>query len=382
MGFYLDHNATTPVCNEALDAMEAALGYHWGNPSSLHAMGRQARSVVELARKTIANLIGAKANEIVFTSGGTEANNAALYGARWAEYSSMRVVRVSAVEHKSILQAQKWVLINQGDTLIPVDHDGLVLPAAVGNSIRRVGFPGLVSIMHANNETGVIQPIEEIADMIQGRAHWLLHVDACQSFGKIPVNVDNMGVDMMTISAHKVGGPKGVGALYVRDGVNFDPLIVGGHQEGNRRAGTENVAGVAGFAAAAAARCLALTKYQQFTGTHVSNLAHLIKEGLGRIEINGGAAPRVPNTLNVRFAGVQSEALILMLSERGIHVSNGSACESGSVGGSHVLKAMGQTEDEAQSAIRFSFGMELEEDAIKFVAENVVECVKSLRSMG
>ena len=388
MKYYLDHNATTPVCQEARAAMEIALGNEYGNPSSLHAQGRSARHIVELARATIADLIGAKTTEIMFTSGGTEANNTALYGARYAKPGSMRVLRYSAVEHKSILRVAERMRdpTVRKVSVVPVDADGSVCMADLEHSIDLVGSSCLVSIMHANNETGVIQPIEEIADLTRTRdrtnAGYLLHVDACQSFGKIPVDVDALGVDMMTLSAHKIRGPKGIGALYVRSGVKLDPFIVGGHQERDRRGGTENVAGIAGFAAAADVRCRRLADYALTTKAHRDNLSCLLRDGLEDIHVNGGAVERVPNTLNVRFDRVQSEALILMLSERDIYVSNGSACESGSVAGSHVLLAMGQTDEQSQSAIRFSFGTELAEGAVKYVAENVIECVELLRSMG
>ena len=375
MKYYLDHNATTPVCDEALDEMEVCLSMFHGNASSLHAAGARARERIENARGIIARLIGAKPKEIVFTSGGTESNNAAIFA------GSARSLCVSAVEHKSVLRALERSIVGASRYIAPVDADGLVDLGAVEDSIESSGKDCLVSIMHANNETGVIQPILEISDIVRDHRGCLLHVDACQSFGKIPVNVDDLGVDMMTISAHKIGGPKGVGALYIRSGVGFYPFIVGGHQESDRRGGTENVAGIAGFGAAAAARCGNLTDYALTTKAHRFGLLHYLREGLDGIHLNGGHVERIPNTLNVGFAGVQSEALVMMLSERGIYVSNGSACESGSILGSHVLKAMGQSEEESESAIRFSFGMDLEEGAVPFIAENVIECVMSLRSM-
>lgn len=380
--FYLDHNATTKMYPEAIEAMASVQSEHFGNASSLHSCGSDARQLLEAARRSIAAMIGCKARELYFTSGGTEANNLAVCGIlekhpRWGIF-------MSRIEHKSVLKAVQAVWSGHSHHALTVDEDGIVDRDKLKSVFKHIHIPrsSLVSVMLANNETGVIQPIREIVDVVKRlRPEALVHTDAVQMFGKHPVSVQELGVDLMTISAHKVGGPKGIGALYVREGVKMDPLIRGGHQERDRRAGTENVAAAVGFQVAAAIRQEGLEKYAAAVKKHRNELHVKLVEGLPSIWINGGGRERLCNTLNIGFRGVDSEALVLVLSAIGVLVSNGSACESGAMEGSHVLQAMRQSEEDSRSAIRFSFSDDLRPGAIDLIAQGVIESVNALRGM-
>ena len=364
--FYIDHNATTPMHPEAIEAMASVQREWFGNASSVHSCGSDARTVLEGARRRIAGMIGCKPKELYFTSGGTEANNWALCGSL-EKHPSWGVIP-SAIEHKSVLNAA-WAYCP-----VVTDQDGILELDDLESVMKKIGHDSLVSVMLANNETGVIQPVREIVDVVKRlRPDSLVHTDAVQMFGKHPVNVEQLGVDLMTISAHKVGGPKGIGALYVREGVEIEPLIRGGHQERDRRAGTENVA--------ARLRQENLRQYTAAVYEHTSTLERRLSHALGNVWINGGGAQRIPNTLNMGFGGVDSEALVLMLSGQGVMVSNGSACEAGSLDGSHVLKAMGQSEEDSRSAIRFSFSDDLPDGAMDLIVGRVIESVDSLRGM-
>lgn len=380
--FYLDHNATTKMYPEAIEAMASVQSQHFGNASSLHSCGSDARASLESARRRIAEIIGCKPRELYFTSGGTEANNWTFRGI--LERRRVPGIITSTIEHKSVLRAAKaaWWDHPLHNELIPVDKDGSVDIANLEWAAHRIARGCLVSIMLANNETGVIQPVREIVDVVKGlQADSLVHTDAVQMFGKHPVNVEELGVDLMTISAHKVGGPKGIGALYVRKGVEIDPLILGGHQERDRRAGTENVAAAVGFSVAADIRHNNLKKYAAAVKKHVKDLEYRLFSALDDIWINGGMAERLCNTVNIGFKDVDSESLVLVLSGLGILVSNGSACESGALEGSHVLQAMGQSEEDSRSAIRFSFSDDLPPGAIDVIVGGVIESVDALRGM-
>ncbi len=399
---YVDHNATTPMHSDAIKAMADAQRNAYGNASSVHSRGADARVRLESARKTIADMIGCKSKELYFTSGGTEANNWAIRGVIRGDQRQCWGIVTSAVEHKSVLgMARYWGLSAEIYNTIKVDEDGVVdlehletcLPRPRGSNRY------LVSVMLANNETGTIQPVRDVVDIV--KELWpgsLVHTDAVQAFGKMPVNVKELGVDLMTISAHKIGGPKGIGALYVREGVKIAPSILGGHQERDYRAGTENVAAAVGFQVAASRRKRKQFEYWDVTLHCTKELERLLHEGLNGLTLNGrrwfpgslrkrpGQPPpcsgRICNTLNIGFAGVQSDALVLMLSNAGVFVSNGSACESGSLAGSHVLQAMGRTDAESRNAIRFSFSDDLEAGDVKIIADAVIEAVNALRSMG
>jgi cysteine desulfurase len=344
-GLYLDHNATAPVRPEAAAAMVEALA-HVGNPSSVHAFGRAARKRVEDARERVAGLIGAAPGTIVFTGGGTEANALALAGAGRAR------ILASAIEHDSVLA--NAAAIDPESPRIPVTRDGVVDLDALDRMLRSAGAGVLVSLMLANNETGVIQPVAAAAQ----RAHAagaLVHCDAIQAAGKIPVDVRALGVDLLSVSAHKLGGPQGVGALYVAESVAPSALWRGGGQERGRRAGTENVPGIAGFGAAAAAALRDRAAYARLS-TLRDGLEQAISARSNRAWIAGAGAPRLPNTSCIVLPGVKSETQVMALDLAGIAVSAGAACSSGKVRPSHVMTAMGASAEEAAAAIRVSLG--------------------------
>ena len=344
---YLDFNATAPLRPEAIAAMRAAMAVA-GNPSSVHAEGRAARSRLDQARRQVATLAGCRPAAVCFTGGGTEANNWAL--SVWPD----RRLLVSAVEHDATLRAAA----RAGGQTMPVDAQGRLDLEALKKRLHEQGQPGaLVSVMAANNETGVIQPIAEVAAACR-EAGALLHVDAIQAAGKMDLSAIVAVADMVSLSAHKLGGPAGVGALIVRAGLEIRPLIVGGGQESWRRAGTENLIGIAGFGAAAAAAAARVDN----AADHMKHLQDLLESGLRAacpaVEIMGDGAPRLPNTTCVRMPGVAAETQVMALDLAGIAVSAGSACSSGKVAPSHVLSAMGRSEAVATEAIRISTGWE------------------------
>lgn len=338
---YLDWNATAPLRPEAAAAMTATLG-HCGNPSSVHRWGRAARATVERARIAVAALVGAPAEAVVFVSGGTEANHLAILGA------GRRRVLVSAVEHDSVLQAAPSA------EQIPVDREGVVRLDALDLLLGEDPKPALISVMLANNETGVIQPVAEIAALAHARGA-LFHCDAVQAAGKIPLDASVIGADLVTLSAHKIGGPPGVGALLARDGLDLAPLLRGGGQERGRRAGTENLAGIVGFAAAAAAAAAEIAVYDHVRASRDALEAEIMAAAPEAV-ILGNAAPRLPNTTAIAMPGTTAETQVIALDLDGIMVSAGAACSSGKVGPSHVLKAMGLAPDIAATTIRVSLG--------------------------
>jgi cysteine desulfurase len=350
---YMDHNATAPLRPAAFEAMREALA-RCGNPSSVHRFGRLARRTVEDAREQVALLIGVRPAEIVFTSGGTEANALALAGAGRA-----RVI-VSAIEHDSVLRNAP------GAERIPVDASGLVDLGALEDMLAGDARPALVSVMLANNETGVIEPVAEVA-RIAHEAGALLHCDAVQAAGKIAVDVDALGVDLLSLSAHKLGGPQGVGALYVAGHVALEPLVRGGGQERGRRAGTENVSGIAGFGAAAAAAYDELDGFAALAGLRDALESRL--RGLAPVTVFAADAPRLPNTSCVAMPGVAGETQVIAFDLAGIAVSAGAACSSGKVEPSRVLRAMGADERAAAGAIRVSLGWNSRAEDIDDFAE-------------
>jgi cysteine desulfurase len=362
---YLDWNATTPLRREAREAMQTAWDLA-GNPSSVHAEGRQARRLVEDARASISVAIGALPRNVVFTSGGTEGNALALMpGVRRASGPAVKRLVVSAIEHPSVLAGGRFP--SDAIETIGVSGSGVVelerLRATLNN-----GPPALVSVMLANNETGALQPIQEVAAIVHA-AGGLLHVDAIQAAGKIPFNINAINADLVTISAHKIGGPKGVGALVLADGVaGFEPLIRGGGQELGRRAGTENVAGIAGFGAAAKAAHLAM----ESDAIRVESLRNRLERGLretpGAIVFSDDV-PRLPNTTLFAVPGLRAETAVIGFDLAGIAVSSGSACSSGKVQPSHVLQAMGFGPELAQGAVRLSLGWSTSEEEIDYCLE-------------
>ena len=352
---YLDHNATTPVLPEVADRAAAALRDEFGNPSSVHHFGQQAKAAIDEARTLTAALLDGDPAEVIFTSGGTESDNIAIRGAADAlEASGRRHLIVTAIEHEAVLNTVK-ALARRGwrVTLLPVDQTGVVSPDALRAALDE--DTALVSVMHANNEIGTIQPIAELAHLAHSTGA-IFHTDAVQSAGKLPIHVKALGVDLLSISAHKFYGPKGVGALWVRRGLRVLPVLTGGRQERNRRAGTENVPGIVGMGVAAR---IAQAKMDQ-EGARLALLRDRLEAGIlaavPGTAVNGGGSARVANTTNISFERVEAESLLIALDLDGVAVSTGSACSSGTLEPSHVLKAMGLPTHRTQNSIRFSLG--------------------------
>mgnify|MGYP001618361261 CR=1 FL=1 len=377
---YLDHNATSSLRDEAREAMARVLTAPAGNPSSLHASGRAARMTIETAREQVARLIGALPEEIVLTSGGTESNNLAIYGAAASLPSAAGRVVTSAFEHPSVL-APMEDLERRGVEVVRVipTRAGVVETGALLQAAAPGG--GFVSLMLANNEVGTLQPVAEIGDALRRRAV-LFHSDAAQAAGKVPIDVRELGVDLLSIAGHKFGAPLGTGALYVRRGIALRPHLRGGGQELNRRPGTENVAAIAGLGAAAAAASLGIADESRRAQELRGRLERAVLERVSGTRVNGGEAPRVPNTSSLAFAGATGEVLVMALDLEGISVSSGSACSAGTVRRSHVLEAMGLGEASG-SSIRVSLGPGTtidEVEAFVCVLERVVDRVRASAS--
>jgi cysteine desulfurase len=381
---YFDHNATTPVAPEVADRMDRAVREHWGNASSVHHFGQQAKAAVDDARGQVAALLGADPSEIIFTAGGTESDNFAIRGAAEAlEPTGRKHLIATSIEHEAVLKTLA-ALAKRGwrVTLLQVDASGIASPDALRQAIT--DDTAVVSVMHANNEIGTIQPIAELAAI--AKAHGaLMHTDAVQSAGKIPIDVKALGVDMLSISGHKFYGPKGVGAMWLRKGVRLTPYMTGGRQERNRRAGTENVPAIVGLGAAAERARVKL----QDEGTRVRALRDRLEAGVlasvAGAARNGAAEPRVPNTSNISFDRIESESLLIGLDLEGIAVSSGSACSSGTLEPSHVLKAMGLPHLRTLSSIRFSLGAsntEADVDRVIRVLPPLVEKLRGLTTVG
>jgi cysteine desulfurase len=368
--YYFDNNATTPVAPEVLSDLAATLAEVCGNASSIHYYGQAAKHRLERARRALAARIGCDAREIVFTSGGTEADNLAVFGAVCGVAKGHIVT--SSIEHPAVLNScaqleREGVAV----TYLPVGRDGIVDPDDVRRSLRSA--TALITIMHANNETGTLQPVEEIA-AIAREAGVLFHSDGVQVAGRVAVDVTSLGIDLYSVSGHKFGAPKGIGALYVRKGVALKALLYGGHHEKDRRAGTENVPG-----AAAIGRAAELA----FDWTGLAGLRDRLENGiLERIpgsSVNGRPGSRIPNTSNIRFDGIEGEAMVIALDLRGYAVSSGSACSSGAVEPSHVLLAMGLRPEEARSSVRFSLGPQNTEAEVDALIAAVEASVAHLR---
>ena len=380
MRVYLDHNATTPLDPTVADRVAQAMRDVWGNASSVHHFGQQAKGALDIARGAVAGLIGGDASEIVFTAGGTESDNLAIRGAAEAlEPSGRRHLVTGAIEHEAVLNTMK-ALARRGwrVTIVPVDASGIVSIDRMREAIT--DDTALVSVMHANNEIGTIQPIAEIAAAAHERGA-LFHTDAVQSAGKIPIDVRALGVDMLTIAGHKLYGPKGTGALWMRRGVRLVSPITGGKQERSRRAGTENVPALVGLGVAAE---LAQQK-MAVEAPRLSALRDRLEAGVlskvSNTERNGAAAPRVPNTTNISIDRVEAESLLIGLDLAGIAVSSGSACSSGSLEPSHVLKAMGLPHPRTLGSIRFSLGTANTQADVDRVIEALPPIVEKLRSL-
>ncbi len=381
---YMDHNATTALHPEVRKIMSEAMKA-FGNPSSLHGFGRLARQYVEEAREKIAAFIGADAEEIIFVGSGSEANNTVLsiLACPVKECSfdrrGGRGIVTSVIEHPCVLETAKC-LAQRGTKVayLEVDGDGKIDLEQLRESVRPT--TGLVSVMTANNEIGTIQDIAQIAAIVHEKGA-LFHTDAVQAVGKIPINVKELGVDFLTMSAHKIYGPKGIGALYVRRGVPYCPLIRGGHQEKGRRAGTENTLGIMGFAKAVEMRAVEMADEAQRLAAFKAQLKDGITASIPDIHFNGHLTDSLASTLNVSFAGAEGESILLYLDLEGIAVSTGSACASGSLEPSHVLLALGLAPEQAHGAIRLSMGRETNEEDVAYVLERLPEVIRKIREM-
>jgi cysteine desulfurase len=377
---YLDHNATTPLLPTVVDRMTATLRDEFGNPSSVHHFGQRAKAAIDEARSAVAALLGGDPSEVVFTSGGTESDNFAVRGVAEAlEPTGRRHLIASSIEHEAVLNTLK-ALGKRGwnVTFLAVDQTGIVSPDVLRAALT--DQTGLVSIMHANNEIGTVQPVAELARLAHERGA-LFHTDAVQTAGKLPIDVKALGVDLLSLSAHKFYGPKGVGAIWIRRGLRLLPYMTGGKHERNRRAGTENVAGIVGMGVAAQAARAKMAE----EGVRLSALRDRLEAGILRAvpgtAVNGSPDSRVPNTTNISFDRVEAESLLIALDLAGIAVSTGSACSSGTLEPSHVLKAMGFPAHRTQNSIRFSLGVansEADIDRVIAVLPGVVDKLRSL----
>lgn len=375
---YLDHAATTPVHPRVVEAMAAYWTETFGNPSSVYSYGREARKALDDARERVAAILGARPEEIIFTGGGSEADNLAVKGTAMKLKERGKHIITSQIEHHAVLDTAKWLEKHGFSvTYLPVDEAGMVSVEAVKQAIQEDTI--LISIMHANNEMGTIQPIEEIGKLARERKI-IFHTDAVQTVGALPVDVTKLNVDLMTLSAHKLYGPKGVGALYVRKGTRLDPLIHGGGQERRLRAGTENLAGIIGLAKALE---IAEAERDELL-PRLTRLRDKLLNGLAEIpetKVNGSRTCRLPNNVNVCFRYIEGESLLLNLDMKGICGSSGSACTSGSLDPSHVLLAMGLSHEIAHGSLRLTLGRGTTEEEIDYVLSVVPDIVQRLREM-
>jgi cysteine desulfurase len=381
---YLDNSATTPVDQEVLEAMLPFLTGKFGNASSIHYFGQEARAAVDKARHQVAALLNARANEIVFTSGGTEANNLAIRGYLEANPKAGKHIITCEIEHPAVKNTCEDLEKQGFDvTYLPVYENGVVRIEDVAAALRE--DTALISIMTANNEIGTIQPVEEIGDLVKrerekGR-NIKFHTDAVQAAGKIPVDVDRIGCDLLSISAHKIHAPKGVGALYVRRGVRLHPQNIGGHQERERRGGTESVPHIVAFGKACEIAGTRLGENSEYLRKLRDGFEKDVAESVGEIVMNGDPDHRLPNISNISFRAVEGEGLLINLDLQGIAVSTGSACSSGSLEPSPVIRALGRDDELARGAIRFSFGVENTAEDVEYVLEALPRAVESLRRM-
>ena len=383
---YLDYNATTPVEPEVLDAMLPYFSAEFGNASSIHNFGQQARAAVETAREQVAALIGARAQEIFFTSGGTESDNHAIFGivslsfpSSLSSTSCRSHIITSLVEHEAVLNAcQALEKQGVGVSYLPVDQDGLIDPQDLQAALRKETM--LITIMHANNELGTVQPLEEIGRVAkQGDVYF--HSDAVQSAGKIPIDVNQLQLDLLSLSGHKLYAPKGIGALYVRGGTRLRQLLYGGHHQRGVRPGTENVAGIVGLGKAAEIARRSLANDAKRLAALRDQLEHGLLNRVAYARINGARAVRTPNTANLVFPGVEGEALLIALDLKGLACSTGAACSSGAVEPSHVLTAIGLPAEEARASLRFSLGRHTTQADVDFALQIIPAVVAQLRQL-
>ncbi len=382
---YLDHCATTPLDPRVLDAMMPYLTENYGNASSVHRFGQRARAAVDKARRQVASLICTRANEIVFTSGGTEANNLAIRGVCEAGASHGRHIITSAIEHPSVrgsieeFEQKGWQI-----TRLPVYENGILRIEDVRSAIRPDTV--LISVMLANNEIGTIQPVAEIGALVRevreaGQKHLRFHSDAVQAGGRVAIDVEVLGCDLLTLSAHKLYGPKGIGALFVRRGVRISPQQVGGHQERERRAGTESVASIVGFGVAAEVAKREIVERNEHTQLLRDRFEAEAVKRIDHIVLNGDRNCRLPHVSNISFRFIEGEGLLIHLDLQGIAVSTGSACSSGTLEPSPVIRALGRNEELARGAMRFSLGKDNTDEDIDYVLEVLPRAVESLRAL-
>jgi len=376
---YMDHNATTPIRPEVLEAFLPYYQERFANPSSAHAEGQEARVAVEAAREKVAALLGAKPREIIFTGCGTESDNMALRGVLATEAKTGSHIVTTAIEHPAVIETCAYLETRGVEvTYVPVGRSGVIDPDDVAESIRDDTV--LVSVMHGNNESGSVQPIAEIAKLVKERAK-VFHTDAVQTTGKLPIDVEEMNIDLLALSGHKLNAPKGIGALYIREGLTMDALIHGGHQERNRRSGTENVAGIVALGRA----CELAMSHMEEESAQLRRLRDRLQEGLqeriSEVEINGDPQRRLPGTLNMSFRAIGGEPLLINLDLAGVAVSTGSACASGNTDPSHVLQAMGVPKDLIEGSLRFSLGWGNTDEDIDRVIEVLPDIVARLRAV-
>ncbi len=376
---YLDNNATTALTPEVLEAILPYYRENFGNSSSIHWFGRECRKAVEDARDNVAALIGADPSEIVFTGGGSEADNMAIKGVAYQQMGKGRHIITTRIEHHAVLDTCKFLGKNGFEiTYLPVDQYGLVDPQSLRDSIRDDTI--LVTIMHSNNEMGTLQPMEELASIAREKGI-IFHTDAVQSMGKVDTDVNKLGVDLLTFSAHKLHGPKGVGGLYIRKKTKLTPLIHGGHQENGRRAGTENVAGIVGMGKAFELAAVDMEAKNDYIRGIRDNLEDAVVDTIPEVQVNGHPEKRLPNTTNISFKFVEGESLLINLDLRGVAISTGSACTSGSLEPSHVLQAMGIPHEVIHGSLRFSFSSMNTKEDVEYTMEVLPGIVEKVRAM-
>ena len=376
---YMDHGATTPVDPLVVDAMLPYFTETFGNASSLHSFGQEATSALEQSRQQVAASIGAKPEEIIFTSGGTESDNLAIKGIAYRNSGKGKHIITSTIEHPAILNTCAYLEKEGFDvTYVPADSDGIIDMDELKKAIRDDTI--LISVMHANNEIGTIQPISDISKLAKEKSIYL-HTDAVQSFGKIAVNVDELGVDMLSMSSHKIYGPKGVGALYVRKGTPLQALAHGGSHERSMRAGTENISGIVGFAKAVALADERLVDDAKHMTQLRDSLIEKVMDSIDDVELSGHPTNRLPNNVNLRFSFIEGESMLLFLDMKGIAISTGSACSSKSLEPSHVLTAIGLRPEDSHGSLRITLGKDNTQEEVDYVVDALVEVVGRLRAM-
>jgi cysteine desulfurase len=376
---YMDHSATSPVDREVLNAMEPYFVKSYGNASTLYSLGRDARRAMESSREKVASIIGANTDEIIFTSGGTESDNIAIKGIAYRLRRRGNHIITSNIEHPAVDETCKYLEKNGFEvTYLPVEKDGIVNSSDLEDAITDKTI--LITVMHANNEIGTIQPISELGEIARENKIYF-HTDAVQSVGKIPVNVEELNVDMLSLSAHKLYGPKGVGALYIKKGVRLEPIIHGGGHEKGIRPGTENVAGIVGLGKACEIAEKTLEEEAQYLTTMRDELIRRVLSEIDESYLNGHPTKRLPNNINFRFTGIEGESLVLHLDSKNIASSTGSACSSKKLEASHVLMALGLEEVQAHGSLRLTLGKENKVEDTDYVIESIKNAVDTLRKM-